>query len=140
MRYESRVTRYGYTLAEAMLAVVIVGAAASGVLLPFAGGAAVRAEGQHRTLAAKLANDLIEQIVNTPFDRIMATYNGYSEPQGQIKDATGAVFADVYYVNFSRNVSCQQGSGAVASKFILVTVRVYYRGQELVSINRLVSK
>jgi type II secretory pathway pseudopilin PulG len=65
MSHELRHTKYdkrtrGYTLAEAMLAVVIVGAAASGVLLPFAGGAAVRAEGQHRTLAAKLADDLIE--------------------------------------------------------------------------------
>lgn len=139
--HERRVTSSGYTLAEAMLAVVIVGMAASGVLLPFASGEAVRAEGQHRTVAAKLAADKIEEIVTT------ADYNDCSEPQGQIEDATGTKFtdADAAYANFRRAVTCQevrvpQQDETLSANFTLVTVKVYYRDQELVSISRLVSK
>ncbi len=41
----------GFTLAEAMMATVVLGIAAAGVLLPFASGAGVRAEGAHEHLA-----------------------------------------------------------------------------------------
>ncbi len=137
--------RRGFTLAEAMMATVVLGIAAAGVLLPFTSGAVVRAEGRRRTLAAKLAGDLMEEIVNTPFEQIAAGYDGYSEPQGQIRDAGGVVFTDSYYTNFSRDSMCDyvyvpQESGAGASKFIRVTVRVYYSGKEIAAINRLVSK
>lgn len=135
----------GFTLAEAMMATVVLGIAAAGVLLPFTSGAAARAEGMRRTLAAKLAGDLAEQIVSTPFEEIVATYDGYSEPQGQIKDATGTVFTDAYYAKFSRDVSCAyvyvpQQSGATAPNFIRVTVRVYYSERQIVSVSRLVAE
>ena len=137
--------RAGFTLAEAMMATVVLGIAAAGVLLPFTAGAKVRAEGKHITLGEKLASDLMEQIVNTPFEDIVNNYDGYSEAQGQVKDATGTVFTGSNYANFSRNVNCQnvympQESGAVSSKFIRVTVRVYYSGKEIASINRLVGE
>ena len=137
--------RRGFTLAEAMMATVVLGIAASGVLLPFTSGAAVRAEGMRRTLGAKLASDLMEEIVNTPFEQIAVGYDGYSEPQGQIKDAGGAVFTDSYYAKFSRDSMCDyvyvpQESGSGVSKYIRVTVRVYYRGKEIATINRLVSE
>jgi len=126
------------------MATVVLGIAAAGVLLPFTSGAAVRAEGVRRTLAAKLASDLMEKIVNTPFDQIVASYN-YTEPAGQVKDAAGAVFADSNYANFSRDVSCAyvyvpQESGMEEPKFILATVRVYYKGRETAIINRLISE
>jgi len=135
----------GFTLAEAMMATVVLGIAAAGVLLPFTTGAKVRAEGMRRTLGAKLASDLMEQIVNAPFEDIVSNYDGYSEAQGQVKDATGTVFTGSNYTNFSRDVSCQyvympQESGAVAPKFIRVTVRVYYSGKEIANINRLVGE
>lgn len=135
----------GYTLVEAMTAVVILAVAAAGVLLPFSTGAVVRAEGMRRTLAAKLASDLIEQIVNTPFEQIVSSYDGYSEPQGQVTDASGVVFTDPSYANFSRDVSCSyayvpQQSGAAESNFIRITVRVYYRGIQLANLNRLLAK
>lgn len=103
----------------------------------------MRAEGMHRTLAAKLAGDLMEQIVNTPFEDVVDTYDGYSEAQGQVKDVSGAVFTGSNYARFGRDVSCgyvyvPQESGTTAPKFILVTVRVYYNGREIASINRLV--
>lgn len=136
--------RRGFTLAEATLAMVLLGIAAAGVLMPYASGASVQAEGMHRTLGAVLANDLIEQIVATPFDSIVATYN-YTEPQGQLEDSSGTLLTDPMYANFSRTVTCQevraaQQSDATAANFILATVDVYYRDRPVASINRLISK
>ncbi|MHC4520153.1 MAG: type IV pilus modification PilV family protein, partial [Planctomycetota bacterium] len=124
-----RAGRRGFTLAEATLAMVLIGIAAAGVLLPFAGGASVQAAGQQRTLAALLAGSLIEQIAATPFDTIVGTYN-YTESQGQMKDSSGATMTDSMYANFGREVSCQyvyvpQQSAEMAANFILATVKVY---------------
>ncbi len=135
----------GFSLAEAMLAVVILGMAASVVLLPFATGAAIQAEGRNRTLSAILALDLVEIITTTSFDEIIDTYDGYYETQGQMKDVSGAVFTDSNYANFSRNVTCEyvrvpQESGEKEPKFILVTVRVYYKGNETAIMNKLISR
>ncbi len=137
-----------FTLAEAMIATVVLGIAAAGVLLPFTSGAAVQAEGMRRTLGAKLANDLMQEIVNTPFNQIVAGYGAFSEAQGQVKDAGGVVFTDSNYTMLSRNVSCQYvtvpqqppQSEPEKCDFIHVTVRVYYSGKEIASINRLVSE
>ena len=141
------VCRRGFTLAEAMMATVVLGIAAAGVLLPFTSGAAVRAEGMRRTLAAKLASDLMEEIVNTAFGDIVSRYDGYAEPQGQIKDASGAVFTDSNYANFSRDASCVNVDVPVSPTgfsedvgFIRATVRVYYSGREIAIINRLISE
>ena len=139
-----RAKQGGFTLIEATLAVVVLGIAAAGVLLPFSNGAAVQADGLHRTKAAILAGDLLEQIASKPFSSI-AAYNGYTETQGQVKDAAGNVFADPAYAKFGRSVSCDsiyvaQQAGALPSVFIRVTVRVSYGGTELVSLTRLVSQ
>jgi len=138
-------SKRGFTLAEAMIAVVVLGMAAAGVLLPFVSGAAVRAEGVRRTLAAKLASDLIEQIVNTPFDQIVNSYDGYSEAQGQVKDAAGAVFTNLNYDKFSRDIGCEyvyvpQETGVGEAKYIRATVQVYYNDKKIATINRLVSE
>jgi len=137
--------RKGFSLAEAMMATVVLAIAAAGVLLPFTSGARLRAQGMRRTLAGKLASDLMEQIVNTSFDQIVAAYDGYSEPQGQVKDAGGTTFTDSNYANFSRQASCEyvympQESGATEPKFIRAAVRVYYRGSLLADISRLISQ
>jgi prepilin-type N-terminal cleavage/methylation domain-containing protein len=140
-------TRAGFTLIEAVLAMVILSMAAAGVLLPAVSGASVRADGLHRTLGAMLANDLVEQIVNTPFGDIVTEYN-YTEDPGQLKDASGATFTDSMYANFSRDVSCREVNHVPGQTeespapyfFILATVRVSYLGQELASIDRLISR
>ena len=139
-RQRHRRTRLGFTLMEAVLAMVILSMAAAGVLLPAVSGASVQAEGLHRTLGAVLANDLIEQIVATPFDQIVANIDdcNYTEPQGQLKDASGTTFTDSMYANFSREVTCTWDEDQVF--FVLVTVRVFYSGQELVSVDRLISQ
>lgn len=128
-----------------MLAMVVLSMAAAGVLLPFAGGASVQAEGLHRSLGAALAGDLLERIVQTPFDQIVPTWHNYAEAQGQLKDASGATFTDPIYANYSRNVFCYsvyvpQQSGMVEPDFILAAVRVGYRGTPIATINRLISK
>lgn len=135
----------GFTLAEAMIAMVVLGMAAAGVLLPFSSGAAVQVEGIRRTLSANLASDLIEEIINTPFEQIIDNYDGYSEAQGQVKDTRGVIFSDSYYANFSRNANCRyvyvpQESGTLTPKFILVTVQVNYSDRPLATISRLISE
>ena len=127
------------------MATVVLGIAAAGVLLPFMSGASVRAEGEHRTLAAKLASDLMEEIIKTPFGQIVTNYNGYTESQGQVKDASGVVFTDSNYTEFSRDATCEyvyvpQESGTTEAGFLRATVRVYYNGRETAIINRLISK
>jgi hypothetical protein len=128
---------------------VILGMAAAGVLLPFADGASAQAEGMHRSMAAGLANDLLERILTTPFDQVASAppqgWNGYTEAQGQVKDASGTIFTDPIYANYSRDVSCthvyvpQQG-GMVAPNFALACVRVYYRGKQIAAVDRLISR
>ncbi len=127
------------------MALVLLGIAAAGVLLPFGGGAAIQAEGWHKTLAAKLANDLLEQVVATPFDQTVTTWNGYTEPQGQVKDANNVAFADPMYAAFSRRVSCdyvrvlpQQWFSPVC--FVVASVEVCYQGRPVAVLDRLISK
>ncbi len=146
MKKSGNKKRKGFSLAEAMVATVVLGIAAAGVLLPFTTGAKVRAEGTRRTLAAKMAGDLMEEIVNTPFDQVVGQYNGYTEAQGQVRDANGVVFSDLNYANFSRDASClyvyvePQSAPFATPNFIWATVRVYYSGGEMVIVNRLISE
>ncbi len=134
-----------FTLTEALMAVVILAIAAAGMLLPFSSGAAIQAEGARLTLAAKLASDLMEQIINTPFTDIVSSYTGYSESEGQVKDSAGSVFPGSLYSHFSRKSSCSyvyfpNEDMRVPPKFIRVTVRVYYKSDEVVKIVRLITE
>jgi Tfp pilus assembly protein PilV len=136
--------RWGFTLAEAMMAVVVLGIAAAGLLLPFSIGSQLRCEGVHRTLGARLASHLMEQIVLTPFDQII-NYDGYTEAEGQVKDAAGVSLPDLNYARFSREVSCSyvyvpQENGTTQPVFIRVTVSVNWAGKNVATINRLVSE
>lgn len=140
------VARLGFTLPEAMVALVILGIAAAGVLVPFGGGASVQAEGLRQTLAAKLANDLLERIINTPFDQTVTAWGSYTEPQGQVTDVSGVVFADPLYAAFSREASCayvyvyEESGPPLAPNFIRASVRVCYRGTEVVTLDRLITR
>jgi len=157
-----------FSLAEALLAVVILTIAAAGVLIPYTTGAVLRAEGARRTMASRLASDLMEVILTKPFhdpdgssydynlgpDAGEATFvdfdnlddfDGYSEPQGQIKDADGVVFTDPAYANFSTEAACSyvyvpQESGNTQPMFMRAEVTIYYKTQKLVTLKRLISK
>jgi prepilin-type N-terminal cleavage/methylation domain-containing protein len=135
----------GFTLTEAILAMVILGISSVIVLLPFSTGAAIHAEGVHRTLAANLASELMEKVTNTAFEQVVTTFDGYSEPEGGLRDCHGQLYNSSNYENFSRNVSCNyvyvpQESGDKESNYILVLVRVYYQGGEIATIHKLISK
>ena len=160
--------RKGFSLAEAILATVLLGIAAAGVMLPFTAGAAAQAQGGVRTLGAKLASDLMEQIVSKPFhdpdgssyyynlgaDDGEATvadfdniddFHGYSEAVGQVRDAVLVLFSDTKYAKFSRHVACAYVSvppqdGTYTANFIRITVEVDYDGDEVATLNRLVSE
>ena len=126
------------------MALVILGMAAAGVLLPFSSGAEIQAEGLRMTLGAKLANDLMERIIATPASEIVQSYN-YTEAQGQVTDASGNVFTDPMYASFSRSAVCEsvrvaQESGGLPSNFIRVSVHVGYQGREIATLCRLISK
>ena len=121
------------------MATVVLGIAAAGVLLPFTSGAAIRAEGTHRTIAAMLAGNLMERFINTPFDDLVLDGGGYvDEPQGQIRDASGTLLSDPAYAKFSRSATYQYD--ATQPFFIIVTVCVKYDGNEIISLSRLISK
>jgi prepilin-type N-terminal cleavage/methylation domain-containing protein len=149
--------QHGFTLIEATLAMVLLGVAAAGVLLPFAGGASAQADGSHRTVAAILANDQIERIVSSTFAQLLANCDASpyteTEAEGQVKDASGTRFydpgdpeSDPMYANFSRQTTYQkvrvspQVSEEVTANFILATVTVSYRSQPLATVRRLISK
>ena len=130
-----------------MIATVILGFAAAGLVVPFTSGAAARAYGDRQTLAAAVATDLLEQIIATPYDQVVAVWNGYSEPRGQmVMDFdTGRRYSDPAYAPFSRAAAAvyvyvaQQDAVAVPN-FIAVTVTVSCNGREVASITRLISK
>jgi len=126
------------------MALVLLGMAAAGVLVPFSSGAAVQAEGVRVTLAAKLAHDVMERIAATPAGQIVANYN-YTELQGQVRDAGGNVFTDPHYAGFSRQVVCvnvrvPQESNDLPAGFIRASVCVRYHGREVATLHRLISR
>ena len=135
----------GFTLAEAMIAVVVLTVASASLIVPFSTGAAVQAEGNHRTLAAKLACDMVEQIMKTDFDQIVATHNGYAETKGHVKNAAGIEFTNPLYANYSRSATCEyvytpQQSGIAGTEFVLIKVSVSYNDIELANVTRLISR
>ena len=139
--------RKALTLTEAMLALVILGIAAAGVIIPFSSGAAIQADGYNRTLAANLAIDLMERILKNPFEDVVDDFGEYTELQGQIEDDDddGQVLSDPIYSNFSRSATCiyvyvSQQSGSLPPNYILATVTVYYKGNRMAQVERLIAK
>jgi prepilin-type N-terminal cleavage/methylation domain-containing protein len=128
----------GFTLAEALMAMVILSIAAIGIVQPFSAGAAVQVEGWHRSLTAKLSGDLLEEIVNTEYDEIVNEWTDYSEAKGQVKDSIGNVFTDLSYADYSRDVTLQQTAALSNIKHQWITVRVYRNGIEMAELSSLV--
>jgi prepilin-type N-terminal cleavage/methylation domain-containing protein len=152
----NRYNRKGFTLAEAMIAVTLLAFAASAVSMPFVAGAACRAEGARRTLAAKLAHDRLEQIINTDYDQIFWMYEGWYEFAGFLDDGNGGFLAEpgdpTYsgFTRFSNVVPFRVSNGILEpvpfaefadSDFSLVTVSVSYdEGSMYVRLSTLIGK
>ncbi len=120
------------------MATFVLAIVAAGLLLPFTSGAAIRAEGAHRTVGAKLASELMERVIRTDPDLIVGAYN-YTEAEGAVTDSSGSLIADPAYARYSREVSCEDWEAGPA-KYVLATVRVFYAGNEVAAMRRLVSK
>ena len=134
----NRHNRKGFTLAEAMIAVTLLAFAASAVTMPFVAGAACRAEGARRTLAAKLAQDRLEQlerIAKIDYSQLWM-YDGWYEFPGGLDDGNGGFLTDPVYSDFTRfsnvvSFSVQNGvlvqvAPGAESDFSMVTVSVSY--------------
>jgi prepilin-type N-terminal cleavage/methylation domain-containing protein len=136
--------RSGFTLVESMIAMVVLAIAASGVLLPFSSAAAVHVEGSRRTLAAKLAADLLEEISTYSYSDIMGTWDGFSESQGNVtKVLSDEIYTGEAYRPYSRQVDCLSATiGDDRDTTLLgawVTVTVSYDGKEMAKLKTLIS-
>ena len=130
-----RENRKGFTLTEAMIAMVVLSIAASGILLPFAAGASAQMEGARRTLATKLASDMMEKVISSDYEDIWE-YSGYIESEGSMTDANGNFLDDPMYSDFRRVVICDPATlGDVSHQ--LVTVIVYYKSEETATLTTL---
>ena len=128
--------RKGFTLAEGLMAMVILAFAAGGVLLPFSSGAAVRVEAARITLASKLASDMIEEVINDGFAGVPA-WNGHTELDGNVHNFKGSDFSDDIYNGFSRNVTVSDAYiGSIKNYW--VTVEVFHNGRKMVTLSRLI--
>lgn len=120
------------------MAMVILAVVSAGVILPFASGAAVQNEGARRTIGAKIAGDLLEEIMNTDFEQVGA-YDGYTEAAGQVKDVNGQILTGPVYAELSRMVTCSDAY-IEDVRLIWVTVVVSYRGDEIVRLSTLIGE
>jgi type II secretory pathway pseudopilin PulG len=122
----------GFTLVEALLAAVILAIVVASILLPFTAGAGSQVVEVRQTVAASLAEGLMEEILDKPFEEpndsdekpepvtsfgpdvgettrdtfsAMDDYDGYTEPEGSIVDADGEVVDDDAAAGLSRHVT-----------------------------------
>lgn len=142
---KTSVNNKAFTLVEALIALVILTMIAAGLIIPFASSAASEQQGCKQTIAAKLACDLVEQIIAADFNQIVPAYNGYNEQKGQIKNAAGVNFTGPMYADLSRQAVCEyiyvpQQSGFGTPNFIKITVRIYQNNLKLAEVVRLKSR
>lgn len=137
MKLIKRDNRKGFTLAEALMAMVVLSIVAAAVLVPFSAGASVQAEGARRSVGAKLAGDLLERIVATDFDDIESIWADYSEAEGAVTDSTGNVVTDNMYSKFSRSVTVAEATLGSTTHY-WVTVTVQWDSKEVGTLSRLI--
>jgi len=129
--------RQGFTLIEAMMAMVILAIAASGILMSFVAAASVQNEAQRQVIASRLAADLLEEIAATDYAQIISTYHGYNEVAGSLQDRTGATMTGPAYHGLSRSAICQAATVAGVN-LIWVTVEVHCNGAPIAKLSTLV--
>lgn len=139
------VTRAGFTLIEALLALMLLGIASASILLPFTAGAAIRRDGLARSMAAGLASEQVEKVLQTPYSQLVSTWNGTDEASGTLKDSQGNTLSGQMYSQMARHTSCSyvyasQQSGTLPPCLVNITVTVTYRGETLASLSRLVAE
>ena len=154
---------------EAMLASTLLAMSASAVLLPFSVGAQSEQEDARRTLALFLGRELMEEIISKPFDDPEGSvgvgpdggessralfdniddYHGYEDGYGKsissIVGMNGQIIEGVAIEGLQREVIIAyihvsgQDVGADPN-FVRVEVKMKYKGDDLLTLRRLVHK
>ena len=144
-----RPRRSGLTIIECLLAVTILGFSVLVVSYTLVAAEANARAGDSLTRSARLAHDLIEEMISRPyedpdgesgeldrpdFDDI-GDYDGYEESPGQVKDATGAPYDAASQV-FARSVTVTPTVQAITGleatfegMLVTVTIREPGKGQ-----------
>ncbi|MEN6309046.1 MAG: type II secretion system protein [Anaerohalosphaeraceae bacterium] len=138
-RYKSARASKGFTLIEAMMAMVILAVAASGIMVSFAAAASVQTEAHRRIIASRLAADKIEYLASKDFTVLESVYVGktITESAGTLTDSTGTLIAGNAYTDLSRTVSCEYAAVAGVN-LIWVTVDVAYKGTPMAHLGTLI--
>ena len=128
----------GVTLIEATIAMVLLAMAAAGGLLPFANAASVQAEGARQTLAANLATEMMDIVLLTDPNAIVANL----EADGAMLDIFLNPLTDSIYTGFSRRVFSQAFTvpSVPSVPLVKITVSVAYEGNEMTRVTTLVGQ
>jgi len=144
--------RRGFTLAEGMIALVVLTVAAGGVLMPYSSGASLHVEGSRRTMASKLAADLVEEITasleqvdDSDYKTALNFWDGFTEDEGEVTKVWGyGSYSGEVYEYFSRSAVCKEaviGSDRnLTSLGVWVTVTVCYDSREMSTLKTLVCR
>ena len=156
-----RPRRRAFTLAEAMLASAILLTAILAITLPFASAARNQFTDSRQTLAAGLAQEMMDEILSRKFYSSepnagwgpsqgqtraqfdsYSDYNGYGEGEGNVRNFRGYVCTDPLAANLSRSVSVTQAyvSGQSVTgpcTFALIKVMVWDGNMQVVELSRL---
>ncbi len=157
------------TLMEALLASTMLAMGASAVLLPFSVGAQSETEDARRTFALYLGRELMEEIISKPFDDPAGggglgpdggessralfdnidDYNGYEDGYGKsisrLVGMNGQIINGAAIEGLQREAAIAyihvsgQDSGD-APNFVRVEVKMKYKGDDLLTLRRLVHK
>ena len=154
-----------FTLAESLLASIILAMIVSSMVMPFVAGAQNDQANARQALAVALAEDLMEEILGRPFDDPDGTgsvlgvdagevsadrttfdnvddYDGHNEVAGDIVPSQQVEVSDPLAASLSRHVTIEYvqlpGQGVVIPPDACrITVRVRYGGGDLVTLTRL---
>jgi prepilin-type N-terminal cleavage/methylation domain-containing protein len=125
-------SKRGFTLAECLVASVVLAASVTAIFSALNSGQKQMSDSSLAKLATGLGEEMMERILALPYtdpNNGMASYNGYSEAAGTVKDANGNLLPSNYQV-FSLSVSALSSTqtvsalgGSIAGLQINVTVK-----------------
>lgn len=145
----------GFTLAEALIACVLLTTAITAITWPFTATAQNETDDARRAMAVNLAQEMMDEILNLPyqdpngsvtpgpdsgettrsrFDN-MDDYDGFGEADGNVRTLDGEIESDPLAKGLSRSVSATYPASMPG--FLRITVTVKFHGQPLVTLTRL---
>jgi Tfp pilus assembly protein PilV len=146
----------GLTLIESLVAAAILAMVVIAVAVPFAAARSNEQADARMTMAAHLAQEMMEEVLSRPFSdgvgvagketgetratfNCMDDYDGYTEAAGAIAAADGRLCTDPAAAGLSRVVSAKytKVQGSPNNSYMRIVVTIKYQNQPLLSIARL---